>query len=173
MKSPFTAGYVVNPAGATFANAGCFALNTSGAPFLDFAILAAANINYDQTSQQAVLGLNPQMSYTLNNTGTVKSLQAQGIKVLLCVLNNWQNAGWSCFWDQPSAQAFAAQLATCVDTYGLDGIDIDDEYDSCTSPGNPVSIIMVARRCARCARRPSSPKRSSTIPRTSRRRGKG
>jgi hypothetical protein len=139
MKTPFNCGYVVNPKDATFANAGCFAL-ADGPPFFDFAVLAAANINAD-SSGTAQLSLNDQMAYTLENTGTVKSMQSQGITVLLCVLGNWQNAGWSCFTDYPSAQAFAQQLASCVSQYGLDGIDIDDEYSQCAT--NNTSLIMV------------------------------
>jgi GH18 family chitinase len=123
-----------------FANVGCYAL-PNGQPFFDFACIFAANINVDEQTGNPVLFFNPQVSEVLNNTNDVKTLQNLGIKVLLTVLGNHQNAGWSCFTQQPIAQDFARQLADCVNHFGLDGIDIDDEYSTC--PTNDTSLIMV------------------------------
>ena len=47
--------------------------------------------------------------------------------VLLSVLGNHQGAGFANFTSFAQADAFAAQLADAVTTYGLDGIDFDDE----------------------------------------------
>jgi hypothetical protein len=55
-------------------------------------------------------------------------LQDKGIKVLLSILGNHQGAGISNFPSQAAAQEFAQQLSNSVTTYGLDGIDFDDEY---------------------------------------------
>lgn len=123
-----------------FANVGCYTL-PGGQPFFDFACIFAANINLDEQSGQPVLFFNQQVSDLLNTTDAVKTLQSKGIKVLLTVLGNHQNAGWSCFTDQSTAQNFAQQLANCVAQYGLDGIDIDDEYSTCQT--NNTSLIMV------------------------------
>ena len=49
-------------------------------------------------------------------------------KVLLSILGNHQGAGFANFTDYASADAFAADLEQVVKTYGLDGIDFDDEY---------------------------------------------
>ena len=77
---------------------------------------------------------------------SVAALQAQGITVLLTFLNNHDASGWSEFnpdttAGQDSAQSFANQLQYVVETYGFDGIDIDDEY----SNGKPYdgSLAMV------------------------------
>src|SRR3954452_7005487 len=51
-----------------------------------------------------------------------------GIIVVLAVVTNWSKAGWSEFTDQKAAQWFVDQLLAAVDRFGLDGIDIDDEY---------------------------------------------
>ena len=121
-----------------FANVGCYTL-ADGRQFFDMASIFAANINAGQDG--AVLYFNPQVSQVLNETDYVSQLQSLGISVLLTVLGNHENAGWSCFTSQSDAQQFAQQLADCVSKYGLDGIDIDDEYSSCTT--NDTSLIMV------------------------------
>lgn len=78
---------------------------------------------------------------------SVAPLQAKGIAVLLTFLNNWDAAGWSNFDpDSPAGQAdawnFALQLQQVVETYGFDGIDIDDEYAD-PDKSIPGSLAMV------------------------------
>ncbi|HEY1607009.1 MAG TPA: glycosyl hydrolase family 18 protein [Allosphingosinicella sp.] len=78
---------------------------------------------------------------------SVATLQAQGIIVLITFVNNWDAAGWSNFdptttQGQQDAQNFALQLQSLVKTYGLDGIDIDDEYAK-PDLGIPNSLAMV------------------------------
>ena len=109
-------------------NVGKYKLST-GQQLFDIAIIFAANINYNTATQKAVLGFNSNVSNILNNKTTyIKPLQDKGIKVLLSILGNHQGAGFCNFPSQAAAQAFAQQLADAVNTYGLDGIDFDDEY---------------------------------------------
>lgn len=66
---------------------------------------------------------------------SVAALQARGVTVLLSFLNNHDDSGWSQFnpadpADVASAEAFAKQLQAVVETWGFDGIDIDDEYSN-------------------------------------------
>jgi len=125
-SGPITTAYVeVNTDSIT--NVGKYVLASNGANVFDLAIIFAANIDYDGTN--AYLSFNPQVQAVLDNAATqIAPLQAQGIKVLLSVLGNHQGAGFANFPDQQSATAFAAQLSSAVATYGLDGIDFDDEY---------------------------------------------
>lgn len=111
----------------SIANVGKYVLQSTGAPVFDYALIFAANINYD--GKKAYLSNNPQVQATLDNVDTlVRPLQAKGIKVLLSVLGNHQGAGFANFADRGAASAFAAQLASTVRKYGLDGIDFDDEW---------------------------------------------
>lgn len=113
---------------ADIRNVGKYKLST-GQQLFDIAIIFAANINYNTSTQKAVLGFNTNVANILNNKTTyIKPLQDKGIKVLLSILGNHQGAGFCNFTSQASAQAFAQQLADAVNTYGLDGIDFDDEY---------------------------------------------
>lgn len=109
-------------------NVGKYTLST-GQQLFDIGIIFAANINYNTTTQKAELFFNPQVTTVLNNAATkIQPLQAKGIKVMLSILGNHQGAGISNFPSQQAAQDFAQLLANAVTTYGLDGIDFDDEY---------------------------------------------
>ncbi len=111
-----------------FANVGKYSLST-GQPLFDIGIIFAANINYNTSTQSAYLHFNTQVTNVLNNRATtIQPVQAKGIKVLLSILGNHQGAGICNFPSQAAAQAFAQELANAVNTYGLDGIDFDDEY---------------------------------------------
>lgn len=109
-------------------NVGNYTLST-GQQLFDVAIIFAANINYNTTTQKAELFFNPQVTNVLSNASTyIQPLQAKGIKVMLSILGNHQGAGISNFPSQAAAQDFAQLLSNAVTTYGLDGIDFDDEY---------------------------------------------
>lgn len=102
---------------------------STGQQLFDIGIIFAANINYNTTTQTAVLYFNPQTQAVLTgHTTYIQSLQAKGIKVLLSILGNHQGAGICNFPTQAAATAFAQLLSNAVTTYGLDGIDFDDEY---------------------------------------------
>ena len=55
-------------------------------------------------------------------------LQDKGITVLLTILNGQTEVGWSNFQSEDVARDYVLYLKEIVDTYGFDGIDIDDEY---------------------------------------------
>ncbi|MBL1222851.1 hypothetical protein JET18_18490 [Chryseobacterium sp. L7] len=100
-----------------------------GKQLFDVAIIFAANINYNTSTQKAYLHFNDQVTNVLTNKTTyIKPLQDKGIKVMLSILGNHQGAGFANFPNQTAAKAFAQELANAVNTYGLDGIDFDDEY---------------------------------------------
>ncbi|GAA0576944.1 chitinase [Kribbella sandramycini] len=110
-------------------SAGKYKLASTGAPAIDVAIIFAANINFNTTTRKAYLHFNAQVTNVLNNRQTqIKPLQDKGIKVVLSILGNHEGAGFANFPDKASADAFAQELANAVTTYGLDGIDFDDEY---------------------------------------------
>src|SRR5947209_2344631 len=61
------------------------------------------------------------------SSGQASSLQAQGISVVLSILNDGsQSLGWSTLSDAQNAQ-LATSISEVVASTGIDGIDIDDE----------------------------------------------
>lgn len=138
-KRYFSTGYVeVNT--RELSNAGCYVLE-DGRPFFDFVCIFAANLGWDSRTQRSVLIFNPRVDHLMNHTNQVHQLREQGIHVLLSILNNHDQAGWSRFQTEDDARQFVQQLVGCVDTYGLAGIDIDDEYSD--GRRNPSSLAMV------------------------------
>jgi len=122
---------------------------SNGSPLFDIGIIFAANINFNTSNRTAELFFNPQVTNVLSNRNTyVKPLQDKGIKVLLSILGNHQGAGISNFTSRASAQAFARQLSNAVTTYGLDGIDLDDEFseygkNGTTQPNDSSFVFLV------------------------------
>lgn len=93
---------------------------------VDHVVLFASNIRGTKTTVE--LYHNNNQSHILANVNTlVRPLQDKGIKVLLGLLGDHTGIGFA---NLTSAQidSFAQQLADCVTTYGLDGVDFDDEY---------------------------------------------
>lgn len=117
------------------ANVGRYQL-ANGANAFDVAIIFAANINWN--GSKAVLYNNDKVQATLDNAATqIKPLQAKGIKVSLSILGNHQGAGIANFPTQAAAQDFASQVTATVTKYGLDGVDLDDEYADYGTNGTP------------------------------------
>ncbi|MFJ4999149.1 endo-beta-N-acetylglucosaminidase H [Microbacterium sp. NPDC088619] len=118
------------------ANVADYTLAESGDAAIDMAMIFAANINYD--GEKAYLHFNERVTETLDDAETqIRPVQAKGTKVLLSVLGNHQGAGFANFTSYAQADAFAAQLADAVTTYGLDGIDFDDEWSEYGANGTP------------------------------------
>lgn len=117
------------------ANVGRYTL-ANGANAFDVAIIFAANINFEDG--KAVLVKNENVQRTLDQAATqIRPLQAKGIKVSLSVLGNHQGAGLANFTSKAAARDFAAQVAATVKQYGLDGVDLDDEYSDYGVNGTP------------------------------------
>ncbi|MFD5214407.1 endo-beta-N-acetylglucosaminidase H [Microbacterium sp. NPDC058345] len=120
------------------ANVADYTLEGTNRPVFDLAMIFAANINYDVERGEAYLHFNERVTETLQNAETqIRPLQERGTKVLLSVLGNHQGAGFANFTSRESAGAFADQLADAVETYGLDGIDFDDEWSKYGTNGTP------------------------------------
>jgi hypothetical protein len=121
----------------------------NGCPAVSVAILFAANYAADERPYLRANNDDPPTTKPLNDSlqqvledGSVKYVQRRGIKVLLSITNGHQPVGWSQFTSRRDALDFARYLKkSVVARYGLDGIDIDDEYSSGTP--NNTSLIMV------------------------------
>src|SRR5215203_6411062 len=114
-KDVFTLAYV-GVSTNSLANAGCYTL-ADERQFFDFVAVFAANL--DGPPNVPVLSFTLPVNATLYDTDDVKKLQSLGITVLLTVVNNWSNAGWSEFTDQKAAQGFVDQLVAAVNRFGF------------------------------------------------------
>ncbi len=131
-------------------NAGSYKLQTSNSYLFNVVNIFAANINYDASRGRAYLYSNNNVTKVLTNADTyIKPLQQKGMKVVLTILGNHQGAGICNFPTREAAKDFALQLANTVNTYGLDGIDFDDEYSEYGNNGtgqpNDSSFVMLVQ----------------------------
>ncbi|PQQ39408.1 glycosyl hydrolase family 18 protein [Photorhabdus laumondii] len=134
--------FLSNPLPQHVKDIGNFVVKQTEKPFFSDVILFAANIN-NSISNSPVLFYNDKISSILKeNISLVRNLQKKGIRVQLSYLGNHQNAGWSCNMSQATATKLANEMVNDVVKYGLDGINIDDEYSTCY--GNRQSFYWVA-----------------------------
>lgn len=141
MASPFNMAYVeVNS--NQLSNVACFVRANDDKPFFNMVSIFAANINGKDPNSPEIY-FNPQVDHLINQTNQVSMLQAKGIKVLLTLLGNHQNAGWACMTDEKSIERFANDVVMVVKKYNFDGIDIDDEYSNCHT--NKTSILRITK----------------------------
>lgn len=107
-------------------NAGEYVFNGTTEEAIDHVILFASNIRGTATTVE--LYHNPNQTHILNNVNTlVRPLQQKGIKVLLGLLGDHTGYGFANL-SENQMDSFAQQVANCVNQYGLDGVDFDDEY---------------------------------------------
>ncbi|MCD7795692.1 MAG: DUF1735 domain-containing protein [Alistipes sp.] len=103
----------------------------------DVVVLFAANINWDATAGRAYVKCNPNVQYLLDNNETyLQPLRKRGIKVLLGLLGNHDQAGLAQL-SEIGARDFAAEVAEYVYAYNLDGVNYDDEYSNSPDLSNP------------------------------------
>lgn len=121
-----------------------------GSPVIDIVSIFAANIVMSSPPYLKAEN-NPDSKYSFNDnilkvidkkSNAIKTLQNNGIKVLLTILGGHHDAGWSCFKDESSAQDFVNYLKSeVIDKYGFDGIDIDDEYSNCETSSQSLAMV--------------------------------
>lgn len=115
---------------------GDYRLEGSGAPAFDIANIFAANFHRDGT--HTVLHLNDRVQWALDHAAQqIRPLQKRGIKVVLSILGDHQGVGPANFTSRASADRFARQVAAVVRRYGLDGVDLDDEWAEYGKDGTP------------------------------------
>lgn len=109
-------------------NLGEYTMKKTGKPFFDVVSIFAANINQDTETGRVHVFCNDKVSFLLENADKyIRPLQAKGIKVVMTILGNHDEAGMGNL-SEAAAKDFAKELKAYLDIYGLDGIDFDDEY---------------------------------------------
>lgn len=110
-------------------NVGLFILEDSKIPLFDYAVLFAAGPKaLDLQTGEVDLDIDNFSHILRNRDKYIQPLQDKGIKVLLGILGG-QIFGLGNMQGE-QMKNFAAKVKLVVDTYGLDGVDLDDEYVS-------------------------------------------
>ncbi|WP_138429825.1 EndoS/ChiA family endoglycosidase [Fodinibius saliphilus] len=135
-KEGMSIAYVSPNSSEQFLESACYLLD-NGSPAIDVVCIFAGNLVLNKrpylkahNDPSAKNPFNANIMEILSN-GSVQKLQKKGITVLLTILGGHHKGGWSNFKTESAAADFATYLKTeVVDKYGLDGIDIDDEYSN-------------------------------------------
>lgn len=114
-----------------------FVLADSGKLFFDEVVLFSANINWNAETGRVYVYNNPNVQFLLdNNEQFLQPLRKRGIKVILGILGNHDEAGVAQLSDM-GAREFAKELAAYCYAYNLDGVGFDDEYSGYPNLSNP------------------------------------
>ena len=109
----------------------------SGKYFFDHVVLFAANINWDAERNRVYVYNNPNVQFLLdNNEEYLQPLRRAGMKVIISILGNHDEAGVAQLSDM-GCREFARELAAYCDAYNLDGVAFDDEYSNYPDLSNP------------------------------------
>lgn len=112
-------------------------LTESGKYFFDHVVLFAANINWDSKNKRVYLANNENVQFLLdNNDKYLQPLRKAGMKVIISILGNHDEAGVAQLSDM-GAREFARELAAYCRAYNLDGVAFDDEYSYAPDLSNP------------------------------------
>lgn len=96
--------------------------------YVDYVVLFAYNINYDKQNKRLYIYSNAANEWLLhNNEAVLQRLRKHGIKVIMGILGNHDEAGLAQLSDL-GARQFAAEMAAYCKAYDLDGVAFDDEY---------------------------------------------
>lgn len=117
----------------------------------DVICLFSGNINHHSERNAPYLKCNPQVQFLLDNNETyLQPLRKRGMKVLMGVLGNHDQAGVAQL-SAIGARVFAEELANVCEVYKLDGVCFDDEYSNGPDLSNPCyashSTAAAARLC--------------------------
>lgn len=138
--------FLNNPSPQDVKDIAHYRVKSTGQPFFSDLVLFAANIN-GSTPNTPVLYYNTEMSAILkDNIDAVRQLQNAGIKVQISYLGNHQNAGWSCNMTSRTATRLGNAMVSEVVKYGLDGINVDDEYSTCSGSASSFYAVLKAIR---------------------------
>ncbi|WP_418983157.1 BT_3987 domain-containing protein [Alistipes sp.] len=117
----------------------------------DVICLFSGNINHHSERNAPYLKCNPQVQFLLDNNETyLQPLRKRGMKVVMGVLGNHDQAGVAQL-SALGARVFAEDMANVCEVYNLDGVCFDDEYSTGPDLTNPCytnrSTAAAARLC--------------------------
>ena len=123
-------------------------LKNSGKLLFDELVIFSANINA-RSNGKPYVHLNDQVTELLEKSEQlIQPLRKQGVKVILSILGNHDQAGVAKLTDA-GAKDYAQQLKTMIDTYKLDGVSFDDEYTKSGGGGQWIAGSSSGRQASR------------------------
>ena len=105
-----------------------FTLESTGELFFNMVIIFSANVNFDEETQRPFVRFNENLQPKFNRFyHYYRPLQERDARLILSLLPHWDRAGLA---NMPAemARVFAQEVREISDTFGLDGIMLDEEY---------------------------------------------
>ena len=106
-------------------------------PAIDIVCLRKAYVNYNPDTKQVSLAQTSDMSHVLKNSDKyIKPLQRDDFKVLLTIEGGGKGVGFANITNE-QAVTLANQIKVTIDMFGLDGVNLRDEFVNYEKEGSP------------------------------------
>lgn len=105
--------------------------------YCDIVVILGGTIGYDPLTQMPLLNIDRNLLYVLDNADRyLRPIQKRGVKVTIELTGAGSGVGF-CNLDDAQRAALVAEIARVVGKYGIDGVNLNDEYTNYGANGLP------------------------------------
>lgn len=105
--------------------------------YCDIVVILGGTIGYDPLTQMPLLNIDRNLLHLLDNADRyLRPIQERGVKVTIELTGAGSGLGF-CNLDDAQRAALVAEIARVVGKYGIDGVNLNDEYTNYGANGLP------------------------------------
>lgn len=110
---------------------------TSLYEYCDIVVILGGSVGYDPLTQMPQLNINRNLLHLLDNADRyLRPIQTRGVKVTFELTGAGSGMGF-CNLDDAQRASLVAEIARVVEKYGIDGVNLNDEYTNYGANGLP------------------------------------
>lgn len=110
---------------------------TSFYEYCDMVVILGGSVGYDPLTQMPLLNIDRNLLHLLDNADRyLRPIQKRGVKVTFELTGAGSGMGF-CNLDDAQRAALVAEIARVVEKYGIDGVNLNDEYTNYGANGLP------------------------------------
>ena len=105
--------------------------------YCDMVVILGGTVGYDPLTQMPLLNIDRNLLHLLDNADRyLRPIQERGVKVTFELTGAGSGMGF-CNLDDAQRAALVAEIARVVEKYGIDGVNLNDEYSNYGANGLP------------------------------------
>ena len=105
--------------------------------YCDIVVILGGSVGYDPLTQMPLLNIDRNLMHLLDNADRyLRPIQTRGVKVTFELTGAGSGMGF-CNLDDAQRASLVAEIARVVEKYGIDGVNLNDEYTNYGANGLP------------------------------------